>query len=796
MTSSCRSGSVRRLWRGGAFILLLALIAGLAAFAAPAAKAGSDGTIGGLVLWTNPASLGHPKLLNNIDVYAFKASEVWARGLPQPGPNWNNPDWSMRDLTLVWPDDGSVAVPEPVTPTTLTGNPYQPQRTDILGHYSFGIAPGDYYLWFQDARPNQSWLGQWAGGMRVKDVPEDGWWEDYLAELGTLEPWMIQWLAGMGQPDLNLCTPYSPWNSQYDPADVYANGVVTVTPNIITEKYFEFLTPASHIRGTVTDEGRTGMADRRTGLADIGVYLYPVNTAADDPAALGAWVQDIEAGGLVTPATYTNARGEFDIAEITPTTSEARFLATGAGPDHYYVYFSDSGLFPNKVYAPEWWDDKAPWDIAASPTPITIDWCLWYGSDVDLTGDDREDAAPASSADPAERRRHRIELALAGSIEGTVYSWMRQPLEGIHVHAYPAWTELFASPVHMILGSDVTDWDGTYDIRGLAPSHSDPFSDYLIKFHDPLDMYQTEWWSEKPFATEEAVSGDPTTRVLVANGITALEGGKVYGNVDATLNLIPRVFGFSPYWAVTNNPDPQRPLTVVTIDGRGLNMLNTLPGWALPSGNTPSVYLLKDNGLLEDSLAYALNTSVSTDGATLTAEFDLVEQPVPAGMYEMWVVGWDQFDQLTLVWAGWFQLINVTTPTPPPVDPYTPPAPTPSAPPTTLPVVNPPVVEPVVPVAGAITTKAPSSAIVKKGKVATLNYQVDEAVLGGAADVTIQIKKSGKVVKTFKIAKAPMNSPQTKKFTCNLAKGKYVFYVSAAVGAASSNIASNTLTVK
>ena len=43
-----------------------------------------------------------------------------------------------------------------------------------------------------------------------------------------------------------------------------------------------------------------------------------------------------------------------------------------------------------------------------------------------------------------------------------------------------------------------------------------------------------------------------------------------------------------------------------------------------------------------------------------------------------------------------------------------------------------------------------------------------------------------------------MNTLQTAKFTCKLAKGKYVFYVSAstAAGAVSTNSAFNTLTVK
>jgi hypothetical protein len=97
-----------------------------------------------------------------------------------------------------------------------------------------------------------------------------------------------------------------------------------------------------------------------------------------------------------------------------------------------------------------------------------------------------------------------------------------------------------------------------------------------------------------------------------------------------------------------------------------------------------------------------------------------------------------------------------------------------------------------------ITTEAPSPATVKRGKVATLKFRVIEPVLGGVADVTIRIQKSGRVVKTLRVMDAPMNSLQRRTFTCTLAKGTYRFYVSATTkaGAVSSNTAWNTLKVK
>ena len=97
-----------------------------------------------------------------------------------------------------------------------------------------------------------------------------------------------------------------------------------------------------------------------------------------------------------------------------------------------------------------------------------------------------------------------------------------------------------------------------------------------------------------------------------------------------------------------------------------------------------------------------------------------------------------------------------------------------------------------------ITTEAPSPSNVKRGKVATLRFRVNEPIVGGVADVTIRIQKSDRVVKTLRIMSVPMNSLQKAKFTCRLAKGTYRFYVSATTtsGAVSSNTAWNTLKVK
>lgn len=745
MTSSCRSGSVRRLWRGGAFILLLALIAALAAFAAPAAQAGQGSIEGTVTAGNNPVYyLGNPAL-QNIGVYAFEA-------IPDP----------LVDFTAYSPL-GWLGFDQfsPIDLSLAVGSTH----TDIYGHFVLnvpvGINPMKYYVWYQDDwSPENMWLGQWYDQQ-------------------------------------------SPWDPMFD-----ENGIdfVTVNDNQSTETT-QCLTRASHIKGTVTD----GV----DGLADIGVYVYISDvptTTADAPEDLGAWIQAIEAGDISDRRAVTGdgiglndpGLGVFDIGQLNPTSGWD--TTNTVPPTRYYVYFSASGLdLPGTLnqWAPQWWDCVAPWDVNGSPTEIFMD----FGQDA---------AAPNLNSD--------ITLAAPGSIEGQVTSWMQMGIEGIQVDAYPAWTELFASPVHIILGSDLTDDEGYYAIEGLAPSHfvdSFGFADaspYLVKFSDPFEYYQTEWFSAKPIATELLVAADPFSRVLVANAITVL-AGKVYGDVDASLAVIPHIYWMGPYWALTNNPDPQRPPFELTIHGQGLNNLNF-----------PAVWIEQAPWVAPWTMVFAYKVSVAEDGSSLTAWFDFVANPAPVGLYNVFVDGTGQFkdygvdawdydsgpfpinvpdpfpleptyDGYNNYWQeglGYLQLIGFTTPVPPPIDPYTPPpgprppTPTPTPTPTVTPTPTP------TPSPGAITTKAPSSATVKRGKVATLKYQVNEAVLGGTANVTIKIKKSGKIVKTLRIANARMNSTQKATFTCRLAKGSYTFYVSAttAAGGRSTNTAFNRLTVK
>lgn len=98
------------------------------------------------------------------------------------------------------------------------------------------------------------------------------------------------------------------------------------------------------------------------------------------------------------------------------------------------------------------------------------------------------------------------------------------------------------------------------------------------------------------------------------------------------------------------------------------------------------------------------------------------------------------------------------------------------------------------------TTATLGAASVKRGKTATLNYRVDDALPNaGSAAVVIKVKSStGKVVKTLKLASKPVNIAGAATFTCKLAKGKYTFFVSATdtAGNVQANIAKNKLVVK
>lgn len=94
-----------------------------------------------------------------------------------------------------------------------------------------------------------------------------------------------------------------------------------------------------------------------------------------------------------------------------------------------------------------------------------------------------------------------------------------------------------------------------------------------------------------------------------------------------------------------------------------------------------------------------------------------------------------------------------------------------------------------------------SAATVKRGSVATLSHEVDDADFSaGPASVTIPIKNAGgELVKTLgPYEGVPMCTPQSAWFTCRLPKGVYRFSVTAvdSAGNAATQVGAGRLTVK
>jgi hypothetical protein len=88
---------------------------------------------------------------------------------------------------------------------------------------------------------------------------------------------------------------------------------------------------------------------------------------------------------------------------------------------------------------------------------------------------------------------------------------------------------------------------------------------------------------------------------------------------------------------------------------------------------------------------------------------------------------------------------------------------------------------------------------VRRGRVATLRYQVDDpAPNGGTATVVVVIRtKAGKVVKTLRPGIASVNTPHALRYRVKLRAGTYRFRVTAtdAAGNASTVNGSNRLVV-
>jgi hypothetical protein len=100
----------------------------------------------------------------------------------------------------------------------------------------------------------------------------------------------------------------------------------------------------------------------------------------------------------------------------------------------------------------------------------------------------------------------------------------------------------------------------------------------------------------------------------------------------------------------------------------------------------------------------------------------------------------------------------------------------------------------------APTTLAPEAVAIRQGAIAGLRYEVrDTGRHGPRAAVTIVVKtRTGKVVKTIRMAHSPVNRLHLCRYTCALPKGTYRFCVYAidSGGNRQKRIANNVLTVR
>jgi hypothetical protein len=97
-------------------------------------------------------------------------------------------------------------------------------------------------------------------------------------------------------------------------------------------------------------------------------------------------------------------------------------------------------------------------------------------------------------------------------------------------------------------------------------------------------------------------------------------------------------------------------------------------------------------------------------------------------------------------------------------------------------------------------TRAPYEASVRRYGVATLRFKaVDPRPGSPTAKATIRVRnRAGVTVTTLRCAAGPVNTLRSRKFTCNLPRGRYRFWVYAAdaAGNVQVSVGSNTLTVR
>jgi hypothetical protein len=522
---------------------------------------------------------------------------------------------------------------------------------------------------------------------------------------------------------------------------------VDVLANQVTSDINAEMTPTGYLSGVVHDWNGNALG---------GIQVWPYHDGLH--MSWEAFVTAIETGrhrgGEMDAATdarphlpdwsvdnmvYTDSAGQYAIGPLEPASS----FPDNADiyPYGYKVYYHD----PDKIWAPEWYDDNSPW---MEGDLIQVD----FTGAIDASGTPYSVDATLSASG-----------SIGGWVDGDLGNGYEYDLEDVEVSVYYPLDLNFLDELGMsyglLLGRDETDEYGNYFIDGLAPT---PIGDmgYTVVFH--------------PEAHHDRYYGQVFTDVEVHPTDTT--------ELCALLEPVPHLDYVHPPFGVNDGPD--RWASPVTVGGWGFHFIYGMEFVKQPI--TASSYVIP----------FTAPESIDFTGQAADLLLNLAAPLAPTGTYALvmtWDDPWSKDDGVEIMYNAYQVVDSYRAPqpvTPAPTIPVLPATPTPIA---ADPVVTPtPTPQPEQPVAGAITTVAPYKAVVKRGQKATLRFQVNEAVLGGTSAVKISIKnnKTGAVVKN--IAKSvTMNSAASASFTCKLAKGVYTFTVTA--GGSS---ASNTLTVK
>ncbi len=208
---------------------------------------------------------------------------------------------------------------------------------------------------------------------------------------------------------------------------------------------------------------------------------------------------ELAKGGSIS-GNVTNTSGEplqdiwidvYDTASdswinYTSTDASGNYVVDGIPSGYFKVQFYDY----NYGYLGEWYNDKPDLD-SADPIAVTA---------------------------PEDVSGINAQLAMGGSISGTVTNTSGSPIDNISVYVYDAATGDYVL-------SSYTEADGSYVVSGV------PTGNYKVQFRDHHQGYLTEWYNDKP----DLDSADPiaVTAPDDVSGINAqlAMGGSISGKV-------------------------------------------------------------------------------------------------------------------------------------------------------------------------------------------------------------------------------------------------------------------------